>query len=1050
MKHINGRIMSLFFSVTLLVLSLFSGSMTILSHAAIDDRRDLLGDGTDYTAILYDSANGLPTSEANAIVQSFDGFIWLGGYSGLIRYDGSSFYRFDSTSGISSVFSLYVDTKDRVWIGTNENGIAYYDHGNLKVYGKIEGMKSYSIRAISEYNSGHILIATTQGLDVVGDDDMQVHVVDDPQVNTEYITRLVRAEDGTVYGLTLDGAVFVARDRKISAFYSAETFGDVPVNTIYPDPDNSDILYMGTTESELLKVDTSRSMKIIDHYNVDPQKNISAIYKVNDILWVSSTNGIGYIDENKKYHLMDDLPLNNSVGNIMADHEGNMWFTSTRQGVLKLVPDRFTDISKLAGLDPMVVNSTCIKGNDLYLATDNGLVIINKNSYKRIENDITKYLDNVRIRCIRKDSDNNLWFCTHGDTGLVCLTNDGEIISINQEKGLDAEKTRSCIQCKDGSMAVTTANGLFIVKNNKVIRHFGHEEGINNTEILTVAEGPNGKLYLGSDGEGIYVIDGDKVSRISYDEGLTSGVVMQIKWDDDNNMFWVITSNSIEYMQPLAATDPGKPGNDAINMKLTAVSNFPYSNNLDMYFDDNGGAWILSSNGVYVTKTKQLIANKNIEYSFYNTKSGLPYISTGNSRSYIDDDGRLYISGTTGVCVVNINAEDKSSSSVKLAIPSIEIDDREVNIKTGEEVAVPAGCKRLTIDAYAITYGLNNPRISYYLDGFDKVPVTTTKQELQPITYTNLDGGKYVFHLNVINDKTGRVEKTMALAINKENSAYESFWFWIVLMAAIIGFISKVIWNHFKKRNEALLQTQKQDQEFINQTMHTFAKRIDMRDSQNRGHSFRVAYYTKMLAEKLKEKRGYTDDQINEFYNIALLHDIGKLSIPDAILNKPERLNDEEFVIMKSHAANGRKILSNVKIVENLAVGAGCHHERIDGRGYPNGLEGEAIPEVARIIAVADTFDAMYSTRPYRKQMLLSDVLAEIKRISGTQLEPDVVDALLELADEEKLDKEKVDAATAYDVEEEQELIQETEALKKEEMEVKNKEFMKSIGLHKE
>ena len=283
MKHINGRIMSLFFSVTLLVLSLFSGSMTILSHAAIDDRRDLLGDGTDYTAILYDSANGLPTSEANAIVQGFDGFIWLGGYSGLIRYDGSSFYRFDSTSGISSVFSLYVDTKDRVWIGTNENGIAYYDHGNLKVYGKIEGMKSYSIRAISEDNSGHILIATTQGLDVVGDDDMQVHVVDDPQVNTEYITRLVRAEDGTVYGLTLDGAVFVARDRKISAFYSAETFGDVPVNTIYPDPDNSDILYMGTTESELLKVDTSRSMKIIDHYNVDPQVNmISLITRLSE------------------------------------------------------------------------------------------------------------------------------------------------------------------------------------------------------------------------------------------------------------------------------------------------------------------------------------------------------------------------------------------------------------------------------------------------------------------------------------------------------------------------------------------------------------------------------------------------------------------------------------------------------------------------------------------------------------------------------------------------------------------------------------------------
>ena len=377
---------------------------------------------------------------------------------------------------------------------------------------------------------------------------------------------------------------------------------------------------------------------------------------------------------------------------------------------------------------------------------------------------------------------------------------------------------------------------------------------------------------------------------------------MQIKWDEDNELFWIITSNAIEYM---------KDG------EITAVSNFPYSNNLDIYFDNHGGAWVLSSNGVYVTKTDQLIKNENIEYSFYNTRSGLPYISTGNSRSYLDEEGRLYISGTTGVCVVNINDDENDTASVKLAVPTVEIDDKEVPVTYNEPVSLPAGSKRLVINAFAMTYGLNNPRISYYLDGFDKEPITTTKQDLSPIIYTNLDGGKYVFHLNVINDETGKVDKTIAVAINKENSAYESFWFWFILMSVIIGAISYAIWNHFKKRNEALIEKQKEDQEFINQIMHTFAKCIDMRDSQNRGHSFRVAYYTKMLAEKLSETRGYTEEDINEFHNIALLHDIGKLSIPDSILNKPERLDDTEFKIMKSHAAAGRKILSNVNIVKN-------------------------------------------------------------------------------------------------------------------------------------
>ena len=1028
-KTIHAILSTLFLSAFIILSSSYN------SDAAAGDRRNLLGEGTDYTSILYDSNNGLPTSEANAIAQSSDGFIWLGGYSGLIRYDGTEFYRFDSSTGISSVFSLFVDSKDRIWIGTNENGIAYYDHGDLTVYGKVEGMKSYSVRAISEDTDGNILVATTQGLCVVGDDDLQIHAVDDPQVNTEYITRLVRASDGAVYGLTLDGAVFVAGGRNIQSFYSPSTFGDVPVNTIYPDPENANILYMGTTESELLKVDTANSMKIIDRFSVDPQKNISAIYKMNNILWVSSTNGIGYIDENKKYHRMNDIELTNSVGNIMQDHEGNMWFTSTRQGVLKLVPDRFTDISKMAGLESMVVNSTCVDYGRLYLATDSGLVILNNETYEPITNELTKYLTDVRIRCITKDKEGNLWFCTHGDTGLVCQKKDGTIINFNQENGLDAEKARSCIQCADGHMVVTTGNGAFIVENDKVTAHYGHDDGINNTEILCACEGPDGKLYLGSDGEGIYVVDDGKVSRLSFDDGLTSGVIMQIKWDEENQLFWIITSNSIEYM---------KDGT------ITSVSNFPYSNNLDIYFNKTGGAWVLSSNGVYITKTDQLIANDKIEYSFYNTRSGLPYITTGNSRSYLDDSGHLYISGTTGVCMVNIEASENDAGNVRLAVPNVEVDDHEVPVKVGEPVELPAGSKRLVINAYAITYGLNNPRITYYLDGFDKEPIATTKQDLGSIIYTNLDGGKYVFHINAINDETGKVEKTMAVSINKENSAYENFWFWVILMGVIISFIAYAIWGYFNKRNEALLEKQEEDRLFISEIMHTFAKCIDMRDSQNRGHSFRVAYYTKMLAEKLRESRGYTDEQIEEFHNIALLHDIGKLSIPDKILNKPSRLDDDEFVIMKSHAEAGGKILSGVKIVKDLAVGASCHHERIDGKGYPKGLKGDEIPEVARIIAVADTFDAMYSTRPYRKQMLLSDVLAEISRIKGTQLEEEVVDALMALAEENKLDKEEVDKATAYDLEEENELVSETDKLSAAEKEEKDKEFMKSIGLGKD
>ena len=1028
MKKIIGITAALFMAVSVLG----SAAAGITVHAQNAGGRDILSSGTDYTAILYDSSNGLPTSEANAIVQSEDGFLWFGGYSGLIRYDGTSFYRFDSSTGISSVFSLCVDRENRVWIGTNENGVACYDHGTIRVYGRVEGLKSYSIRSLIEDPEGNILIATTQGLAYVDHGDLEIHLIDDPQVNVEYISKLCMDPEGNIFGLTLNGAVFEVQGLRVTAFYDADRFGEDPVNCIACDPETAGCLYMGTTGSEILTVNAFKDMQIEKRNTTGKQKNINAILAANNRLWIGATNGIGYFEGDAAYQELKDIPMNNTVGNILVDHEGNMWFTSTRQGVLKLVPDRFTDISKAAGLDSVVVNTTCVNRGKLYLGTDRGLYILKDGEYTLLENDLTTMLQGVRIRSIKNDTKNRLWLCTHGDYGLICYDPETEEITcINEEKGLDVPRVRTVTQLSDGSMAAATGNGVYLIKNGEVTGHYGHENGMNNTEILAVEEGPEGRLYLGSDGDGIYVVDRGKVQRISYEDGLTSEVVMRIKWDQANEMFWLITSNSIEYM---------KDG------EIHAVTNFPYSNNYDIIFSDNGDAWILSSNGIYITKTEALIRNENIEYSFYNIKSGLPYIATGNSRSFLDGDGNLYISGTTGVCKVNINEVVDQGSDVQLAIPSVQVDDRTIPVKEGETVFLPAGSRRLVIDAYALTFGLSNPRISYYLEGFDESPVHTTKQEMKPASYTNLDGGKYCFHLNVINDETGEVEKSLSIQIVKEFSAYESIWFWLILVLVVVAGVIFFMLRYFRKRTGELLEKQEKDRLFIAEIMRAFAKCIDMRDSQNRGHSFRVAEYTKLLAEKLAPERGYTREDIEQFYNIALLHDIGKLSIPDKILNKPERLDDEEYQVMKSHAAKGEEILRGVRIVDDLAVGAGSHHERMDGKGYPKGLKGEEIPEVARIIAVADTFDAMYSTRPYRKQLELDTVLQEIKRIRGTQLEEAVVDALILLAEEGALDKAKIEAT----VEEAPSLekMPEEEKEKAEDAQAKeDRDFLDSLGL---
>lgn len=1019
-------------AITLLVAACFCTADPV--ETAASSSRDVFGINADYTSVLYDSTNGMPTSEANAIAQSSDGFIWLGGYSGLVRYDGNSFYRYDSTSGISSVFALYVDENNRIWIGTNENGVAMLDFDETKVYGRVEGIRSHSVRSITEDKNGNIIIGTTQGLAYIDATTLEIHPIDDPQINQEYVNNLEKDSEGNVYGLTSDGALFTLEDLAVTAFYPAERIGGEQANSLYADPDMPGIVYIGTIGSEVITATVSdKNLTVTDTRSVLPLNNVNSMVKRGNDLWITGTNGLGYLDDGGKYHGLGDTPMNYSITNAMVDHEGNLWFTSTRQGVMKIVPDRFMDIGKIAELDSRVVNSTCVNSGKLYLGTDSGLEILSAGDYSKIEDELTAYLEGVRIRCIKNDDMGRLWLCTHGDTGLVCYDpKDSSITSFNESNGLEANRVRTVLPRSDGSVAAATGNGVFIVDGGKITAHYGQENGIAVPEILTVEEDENGVLYLGSDGDGIYVVDGNRVSRMGVDDGLTSEVILRIKRDDERGLMWIITSNSIEYI---------KDG------EVKAVSQFPYSNNYDIFFDDNGDAWVLSSNGIYIANVGDLIKNESIDYDFYNLRSGLPYMATGNSRDYLADDGMLYIAGTTGVCAVNINADDPESSNVSLVVPAVEIDDREVILRNDSSVSLPAGSKRLVIKAYALAYGLSNPTISYWLEGFDTEPIVTNKQELTPISYTNLDGGKYKFHMSLLDDKTGEEIDSVELVISKEHSIYDNALFWLALIILAVAATGIAMYRMFSSRQQALLKKQEEDKKFIDQIMHTFAKSIDLRDQQNQGHSFRVAYYTRLIAEELKEKRGYTQDQIDEFYHIALMHDIGKLSIPDRILNKPERLDDEEYQIMKTHAESGAHMLKNVTIVQNLSVGAGCHHERMDGKGYPKGLKGEEIPEVARLIAVADTFDAMYSTRPYRKQLDISVVLDEIKRIRGTQLDADVVDALLALADKGELNKEKVDEAISnLDVNKEHvEMVEEVKEPLSDQMS-EDEEFLKNLG----
>ncbi len=975
--------------------ALADGGVTAANASGVPNRTpsvDPTGQSKGFSAVLYDNTNGLPTSEANAIAETSEGFIWIGSYGGLIRYDGNTFTRMDSTTGLSSVKCLFVDSRDRLWIGTNDNGVAVMERGELRKWGKLDGMKSAHTRAITEDRDGNIYIATTCGI-VLIDADGNLRMMEDEGIAEVNMRDLRMGSDGIIYGLTNFGDLLRIRDGALLDFLSAEDTGVKGAGSILPDPEEPGKIYFEATDFYLYHARYDGILTEMEQIDIQPLNYVQQMEYIDGKIWICSSYGIGVLDEGK-LHVLENMPMSNSVGHVMTDYQGNLWFTSTRQGVMKLVPNQFSNLFERFGLEKRVVNSTCLCDGKLFVATDMGLLVLDENGpvsalpltkaatasgVDMEADDLIALLDGVRIRSIISDSKGRLWISTWRKYGVLRYDK-GELTAFTQDDGMLSNSMRAVSEREDGSILVALTGGVNVIRDDRIVESYGEKEGITDTESLCVTEGTNGDIVLGSNGGGLYIINGSGVRNINVEDGLPSDIVMRLKPDPQNKVIWMVTSSAIAFMTP--------------DYQITTVEKFPYPNNFDLFENSKGDMWVLSSNGIYVVPAEEMLANGEINPVFYSLANGLSCIATANSYSGLTPEGELYIAGSSGVCQVNIEKSFEDVNNLKMTVPFIDADAVRLYPEEDGSFVIPADTHKLTVYSYVYNYSLTDPQVSYQLEGFDENSVTMRRGELTPMDYTNLRGGTYHFDMQ-LKDAMGRGNKDMSVRIVKQKSFYEEAWFYIASGLAALLLTAAVIRYYIRNRMQKLEKKNRETMTFVREITEAFAKVIDMKDKYTNGHSSRVAQYTRMLAEEM----GCDDETVEKYYRIALLHDIGKIGVPMEVLNKPGKLTDEEFEIIKSHTSLGYETLKDISIMPELAIGAGAHHERPDGRGYPNRLKGDEIPKVAQIIAVADCFDAMYSNRPYRKRMNFEKVVSIIKEVSGTQLAPDVVDAFVRLVE---------------------------------------------------
>ena len=805
LKNVLCAVLSLFLSVQLLTVA-----FAVKDDWAKEPAVDPVSQNDRYSAVMYDNTSGLPTSEANAIEETADGTLWIGSYSGLVSYDGTSFVRTDSTTGIASVVSLYADSRNRLWIGTNDKGLFLMERGALTGWNTMEGLPAEKISSITEDERGTIYIATTAGIVTIGED-MEIQPLDDSRINGAYIEEMCVDSSGLIYGITNGDDIFTLRDGRVEFYLPHDQGWERSVLCICPDSRKPGSIYMGTEDSVLYYCSPGENFADIQEIDISPLSDVMAMEQFGDKLWVCGRTGIGVL-ENGDFTMLGDLPMNNSVGDILTDYQGNLWFTSTRQGVMKVVPNQFSDVFEKNHLTETVVNSTCLDGDRLYIATDTGLIVTDGNGpvssipldravtasgAELNEKDLIQMLDGCRIRSVIRDSQGRLWFSTWRACGLVRYNPArGEVTVFTEEDGLSSDHLRAVCERPDGSILVANTGGVCVIEGNRVTERYDKTNGIANPETLTVSYADNGDILLGSDGDGIYVISDRGTRCIGTESGLESPIVMRIKRDPKRDVFWIVTSNSIAYMTS--------------DYQVTTIKEFPYSNNFDLFENSLGEMWVLSSNGIYVVPVQELMDNGEIQAVHYGIANGLPCIATGNSYSDLTESGELYMAGTTGVARVNIDYQLEDISQLKAAVTCLDADGVRIFPDADGKFSVPAKTRKLTVYSSVFNYSLMDPQVVYKMDGFDQEAETVWCSEMGPVDYTNLPGGTYRFVMH-LKDGLGHGNKTISTTIVKAKKLHEQTWFFPLLGLAVAALVGTGVW-HYLQRKTRILERKHQEE----------------------------------------------------------------------------------------------------------------------------------------------------------------------------------------------------------------------------------------------
>ena len=764
----------------------------------------------DFVCRNWTSADGLPGMTITAIMQDQKGYIYIGTYDGLVRFDGVEFVTFsrniDSKFDFASVRSIFQDSRGYLWIGHNDEGVSCLQpDGSIIKYTTDNGLPHNSVRAICEDFNGNIWLGTASGLCYLTPEGLVrfPEGLHELEQDTIQVSRLYCDTAGRIWISTaIENDLFVYT-RKLERFTGITKIKNPSVNEVTQD--KSGAFWFGVAPHYAIRIkDTEETLFDIGHDHQEGTVVNSIIQDTAGNFWFASDSGITilhnglYTYYDKRNGLADDY-----INHIFEDHEGNIWIAYNRGGIEKMSQGKFRTIAM-----PIAVNAICEDPirSVTWLGADNGLYCYNKDS-QFTENEITELCRGSRIRHVGMTADGELLISSYSDISQVRVTKDNKITVWSMKDGLAGLMCRVSIKASDGKYYVGTTQGLSIIEKDGSIHSITRKDGFENEFIMSLYEDPKGQIWVGTDGGGIYILkDEEIIKHYTSDNGLAGNVIFKTAPLEDSG-FWIATGTGISKFNE----------EDESFSNLNSANGLGTDSVFQLLCDYTQTVWMTSNKGVFSVNLSDLNevaagTKKKVNAKYYGESDGLNTGGiTSTSVSTQDSLGRIWFTLIDGFAIYDPVKSGKNQIPPKIEIQEYSIDNVKHDYH-GESIILAPSARRLSIKFTGLSFiSSDQMRFCYKLDGFE--PEYSEWSNLRNVSYTNLQPGTYQFTVISENGDEIKSQPSEPIIIIKKPYIWQVVWFWVAIGIIVVSAAALIIWLKIRQMRRYQIELEQKVEE---------------------------------------------------------------------------------------------------------------------------------------------------------------------------------------------------------------------------------------------